>query len=82
MLGSIASGLDKADALPIGATNFDLGAYFRHVSGVSTAGLHAEVTSRLNKNISAFGMASLGMRRDEFTTSLEALGMVGLRGRF
>ena len=82
MLAGIREGLDRADKLPVGTTEFDLQAYLRHASGVTRAGLHADITSRLTNSISAFGSASAGLLRMRGKTSLEAVGMIGIRGTF
>ena len=81
MLGSITSGLDDAMSLPSGRTNLDLGAYFRQLGGVTTAGMHAEVSSHFSDNWAAFGRVSVGVRRDSYRSDLEAIGLIGLRGR-
>ena len=80
MLAGIREGLDRADELPVGTTSFDLQAYLRHASGVTRAGVHADVTSRLTDSISAFGSASAGLLRMRGNTTFEAVGLLGIRG--
>lgn len=82
MLSGIREGLDRADKLDVGTTSFDVQAYLRHASGVTRAGVHGEVTTRLTNHISAFGSVSGGLMRMRGVTSLEAVGLVGFRGTF
>jgi len=83
MLKGVREGLDRADLLNVGRTDLDLQAYLRHAAGVTRAGVHGEVTTRLTNSISAFGSLSGGlMRMRGGSTSLEAVGMVGVRGTF
>lgn len=83
MLAGVREGLDRADKLDVGTTNFDLQAYLRHAAGITRAGVHGEVTSRLTENISAFGSATAGlMRMRGGPTTMEVVGMAGIRGTF
>ena len=82
MLVGIREGLDRSDELPVGTTSFDLQTYLRHAAGVSRAGVHADVTSRVTDNISTFGSASAGLLRMRGVTTFEAVGLLGIRGTF
>lgn len=82
MLTGIREGLDRADKLDVGTTNFDIQAYLRHAAGITRAGVHGEVTSRITDSISAYGSLSGGLLRMRGATSLEAVGMAGFRGTF
>ena len=82
MLRRVREGLDKADKLPVGATTFDLQAYLRHAAGITQAGMHGDISSRLTNSISAFAEADLGLLRMRGRSSIEARLGVGIRGTF
>lgn len=82
MLAGVREGLDRADELPVGVTTFDLQMYLRHVSGISTTGLHGDISSRLTNSISAFANADVGLMRMRGKTSIEARLGLGIRGTF
>lgn len=82
MLSRVREGLDRADQLPIGTTEFDLQGYMLQAAGVTRAGVHADITSRLTSSISAFAEADVGLLRMRASTSLEARLGVGIRGTF
>lgn len=82
MLAGVREGLDRADELPVGTTTFDLQAYLRHAAGVTRAGVHGDISSRLTESISAFAEADAGLLRMRGATSLEARLGAGIRGTF
>lgn len=82
MLTGVREGLDRADKQPVGTTVFDLQAYLRHASGITMAGVHGDISSRLTESISAFAEADLGLLRMRGSTSLEARLGAGIRGTF
>lgn len=82
MLGSIRSGLDNAKNLEVGQTDLELGAYFQHLSGLSRAGAHLEVSSHFAPGWQGFARASLGYAAYQGQTKVEALGLIGIHGTF
>jgi hypothetical protein len=82
MLDGVREGLDRADKLPVGVTQFDVQAYLRHAAGISRAGVHGDISSRLTDSISAFAEGGVGLLRMRGSTSLEARLGAGIRGTF
>jgi len=82
MLSRVREGLDRADMLEVGTTTFDLQMYLRHAAGITRAGVHGDISSRLTNSISAFAAADLGLMRMRGSTSIEARDMFGIRGTF
>lgn len=80
MLAGVRKGLDNADTLDVGVTTFDLQAYLRHAAGVTRAGVHGDISSRLTNSISAFASGDVGLMRMRGVTSLEARAVAGIRG--
>jgi hypothetical protein len=80
MLDGVRAGLDHADTLQVGTTHLDLQAYLRHAAGVTRAGVHGDISSRLTNSLSAFAAADVGLLRMRGETTIEARAMVGLRG--
>jgi hypothetical protein len=82
MLDGVRAGLDRADKMEVGTTAFDLQAYLRHAAGITRAGVHGDISSRLTESISAFAAADLGLMRMRGNTTIEARAMAGIRGTF
>lgn len=80
MLAEVRKGLDRSDKLDVGVTTFDLQAYLRHAAGVTRAGVHGDISSRLTNSISAFASADAGLMRMRGITSLEVRAIAGIRG--
>lgn len=82
MLEGVRKGLDRADKMKVGTTTFDLQAYLRHAVGITRAGVHGDISSRLTNSISVFATSDVGLMRMRGVTSLEARAMAGIRGTF
>lgn len=82
MLQGVRAGLTKAEELPVGVTGIDLAAYMRHAAGISHAGLSAEASRRFTNSLTGYASVSGGVMRMDGVTSLEATGMLGMRGTF
>lgn len=82
MLDGVREGLDRTDLLSVGVTKFDLQTYLRYANGITRAGIHGDISSRLTDRISLFGEADAGLMRMRGTTSIEARLGFGIRGTF